>query len=154
MKTVAVKDSDEAARGAYCAALRKAGLRVIELEGGSVFDVAAQLYAARALRAHGYLVLEIDPTSVFDVLRALRREGPDLVILDYGMPQCSPLTLLRGIREDPCLRDLPVLVYTAHQEPETIQDIQRFGISGYMPKPLSPEDFQLWVKGFLQWYEP
>ncbi len=91
-------------------------------------EVAAGLSAL--LRARGY-----DVERARDGLEALERLGrdpvPDLVLLDYEMPQLDGEEVLRRLRRDARTENLPVLLATASQI-----DLSRLRrISGVLRKP-------------------
>lgn len=66
---------------------------------------------AMALGRKGYRVVEVnDPTRVLEQLRELR---PSLIVLDLVMPSRDGLQVLAELRQDPVLKDLPVIVATA-----------------------------------------
>ena len=54
-----------------------------------------------------------------EALRLLRERRPDLLLLDLLMPGMSGYEVLRTLRADPALRDLPVVVLTARGAEET-----------------------------------
>ncbi len=54
-----------------------------------------------------------------EALRLLRERWPDLLLLDLLMPGMSGYEVLRTLRADPALRDLPVVVLTARGAEET-----------------------------------
>lgn len=95
-------------------------------------------FAAGALKAQGHEVVEIEPTSLFDVLRVLREAPVDLVLVDLLMPACPGESLIRACREDASLRELPILVVSAHRDDATLQRMQHMGLSGFLLKPLEP----------------
>src|SRR5206468_9729549 len=49
----------------------------------------------------------------------VRREKPDLILLDVMMPEISGLKILQEVRSDPELAHLPVLILTASTDAET-----------------------------------
>src|SRR5262249_24538784 len=61
-----------------------------------------------ALRKRGFTVTTA--TDGQEALVALRQERPDLVLLDMLMPRLSGVDVLRTVRADPALHDVPVLV--------------------------------------------
>ncbi|GLH71782.1 hypothetical protein GETHLI_02840 [Geothrix limicola] len=93
-------------------------------------------FAAAALRAKGFEVVEVAPTSLFDVLNQLRERPLDLLVVDVLMPECPGETLVRAVREDAVLKDLPILVVSAHRDDTTLQTVQQLGISGFLLKPV------------------
>lgn len=93
-------------------------------------------FAAGALRAQGHETVEIEPTSLFEVLKVLREAPVDLLLADFLMPGCPGESLVRACREDAALRDLPILVISAHRDDLSMQRIQQMGISGFLMKPV------------------
>jgi CheY-like chemotaxis protein len=88
-----------------------------------------------------------------EALRFLRREGvfsqapcPDLVLLDMQMPKMDGREVLRGIRGDDRLKDLPVVVMTASRVHRAILEGEELRVEGYITKPVSFEQFILAVK--------
>jgi len=71
-------------------------------------------------------------------LRFLRAHPDvDLVLLDVNMPARSGLDLLEEVRDDPRLRDLPVIVLTAAGQSTTAERARALG-AGFVTKPFSP----------------
>jgi DNA-binding NarL/FixJ family response regulator len=93
-------------------------------------------FSAVALRAQGYEAIEVEPTSLFEVLKVLRETPMDLLIADYLMPECPGESLVRACREDAVLRELPILVVSAHRDDVTLTRMQQMGISGFLLKPV------------------
>ena len=93
-------------------------------------------FVAGALRAKGNEVVEVEPTSLFEVLRVLRETPVDLLVADFLMPECPGESLVRACREDAALRNLPILVVSAHRDDLSLQRMQLMGISGFLLKPV------------------
>lgn len=92
-----------------------------------------------ALDSGGYEAIEADPESLFDVLQALHREKPDLVLTDMEMPKCHGETLVRTIREDPGLKETPIMILTAHSSEDLVERMHQWGVAGYLLKPLNSQ---------------
>jgi CheY-like chemotaxis protein len=78
----------------------------------------------------------------------LRRTGqhaasrrPDLVYLDIEMPGMDGQEVLRRIKSDPALRDIPVVMLTGVDDQSQRQRAIRGGASGYVVKPAEPRRF-------------
>lgn len=99
----------------------------------------ARTFAASALRANGHEVKEIDPTSLFNVLEALKSYAPDLMLVDYLMPFCPGLSLIRACSEDERLMGVRILVLTAHHDEEALRLLDHFGVSRCLHKPVTPD---------------
>ena len=93
-------------------------------------------FAAGALRAKGHEALEVAPTSPADVLTQLREASVDLLVVDLLMPECPGPDLIRAIRGDEALRDLPILIVSAHHDEEAMKPVVALGISGFLLKPV------------------
>ena len=72
------------------------------------------------------------------VLPLVRRLRPDLVLLDWRMPQMDGLTCLAKIRKD--FPDVKVAMLSVSQDPELIQAALKRGASAYIVKTVDPDD--------------
>lgn len=75
-------------------------------------------------------------------LAMLRRRRYGLVISDWNMRPMNGLDLLRRIRADDALEDLPFLMVTAESGTENVIAAREAGASGYLMKPFGIADFQ------------
>src|SRR5438034_1221696 len=67
-----------------------------------------------SLSEEGY---DVDPASDgVEALEHLYRQIPDLVLLDIEMPRMNGYQVLRLLREDPVVKDLPVIFLTSKGE--------------------------------------
>ena len=81
--------------------------------------VARTSMAARLTRL-GYRVLEAENGRVG--LDVARRTRPDLVIVDWMMPEMDGLTFCDTVRRDPLLKSSQILLMTAHDTPTQIAE--------------------------------
>lgn len=112
-------------------------------------NAGARLFAAAALKKAGHEVQEIEPSCLFKVLEALHPAPPDLLVSDLMMPGCPGQTLIRACREDPHLRDLKILLLTAHGDVELAHFLQSMGNTHYLTKPVAPALLSECVDHFL-----
>jgi len=70
----------------------------------------------------------------------IKREKPDLIILDWMMPDISGLDVLRQIKEDPDVREIPVFMLTAKGQEDDELAGKRYGAERYITKPFSPRE--------------
>ena len=94
---------------------------------------AADMFA-EMMRVSGYRVLKTSSST--PALRMLTAEKPDVVILDIMMPEISGLEILRQMRQDPVLANLPVVVVSAKSMPADIKIGMEAGASMYLTKPV------------------
>jgi two-component system chemotaxis response regulator CheY len=70
-------------------------------------------------------------------LSKLRSDHFDFVISDWNMPVMDGLVMLKTIRADATLANLPVLLVTAEAKKENIVAAAQAGASGYVVKPFT-----------------
>ena len=74
-----------------------------------------------------------------DAVEVIRREAPDILILDLILPGRSGQEILTDLRADPALAGLPVLVLSARGQAEIRAEAERAGASQFMAKPFGNE---------------
>ncbi len=67
-----------------------------------------------------------------DGVRAVKEKKPDVVVLDYMLPDMDGVTALRQIRESDI--DVPVIMFTAYPSMDTIKEAGGLGIAAFIPK--------------------
>ena len=70
-------------------------------------------------------------------LPMLRSGKFDLLITDWNMPGMQGIDLLKAVRADENLRQLPVLMVTAESKREQIVEAAQAGVNGYVVKPFT-----------------
>ncbi len=79
----------------------------------------------------------------FAALDGLPRQKPDLVLLDVSLPEMDGTEVLRRIRDDPRLSDLPVIALTAHAMAGDREKYLAAGFDDYVSKPITDEKLLL-----------
>src|SRR5574337_2054317 len=72
--------------------------------------------AAALLMMAGYAVLEAEDGR--DLLERVKRERPDLILMDLQLPHIDGLTLTRQLKADAETRETPVVAVTAYGHPD------------------------------------
>ncbi len=67
--------------------------------------------------------------------------APVLVMLDLKMPKVDGLEVLRTIKADPILKQLPVVVLTSSREQRDVVQSYELGVNAYVVKPVEFEPF-------------
>jgi len=70
-------------------------------------------------------------------LPMLQNGNFDLLITDWNMPGMQGIDLLRAVRADPKLVNLPVLMVTAESKRDQIVEAAQSGVNGYIVKPFT-----------------
>jgi len=94
------------------------------------------------------IVLEIS-TLGLDGMAAFRRRRPDLILLDMQLPDVSGIELLRHLKRDDLLADIPVVVVSADAMPQHMEQALTLGAAHYVTKPLDVVRFLEIVDGLL-----
>ena len=66
----------------------------------------------------------------------------DFLITDWNMPLMEGIDLVRSIRANPELRDLPILMVTAEARREQIVAAAEAGVNGYIVKPFTAQTLE------------
>jgi signal transduction histidine kinase len=104
-------------------------------------------YVVRLLRP-GYEVEAVRDGQ--EALRAAQNRRPDLILSDIMMPRMDGFGLLAGIRADPTLRDLPVILLSARAGEEARVEGLEGGADDYLVKPFSARELLARVRSNLE----
>ena len=123
-KTVLVVEDEDAIRDMLSFNLTRAGFRVVGVADGREARVA------------------------------IADQFPDVVLMDWMLPDVSGLELTRELKRDPQTREIPVLLVTARAE----EDDRVAGLDGgaddYVTKPFSPRELLARINAVLRRYSP
>ena len=90
------------------------------------------------LGREGFLVSSaLDGEAAVEVLR---RDPPDLVILDVMLPRLNGFEVLKLAKADPALKSIPVIILTAKGQQQDRHLAEEIGSDGFMTKPFSNRD--------------
>ena len=91
------------------------------------------------LTLEGYRVLE-----AYDAERGLqiaREEKPTIILMDIQLPGMDGLKATRLIREDPVLKEIPVVALTAYAMEKDRREALEAGCTGFIVKPIDTRHF-------------
>ncbi len=119
-KTVLIVDDEAAIREMIAVALQMAGYRCLE--------------ADNAQNAHAIVV----------------DHQPDIILLDWMMPDVSGIELARRLKRETAYADIPIIMLTARSEEDNkIQGLEA-GADDYITKPFSPRELIARLKAVLR----
>jgi two-component system chemotaxis response regulator CheY len=101
---------------------------------------AVRLMLARMLTNAGFANCDqagdgVEALAVLDGLAEL----PDVMLVDWNMPNMNGLDLVRAIRSDPARRDLPIVMVTTESEMAQMVKALAAGANEYVMKPFTEE---------------
>lgn len=73
-------------------------------------------------------------------VRSLRRDPPDIMLLDIMLPKLNGFEILKLVKTDPALNALPVLVLSAKGQAHDRQLAMDIGADAFVTKPFSNRD--------------
>lgn len=88
------------------------------------------------LRELGYQSIE-EAEDGKVALDKLKGGGFDFVVTDWNMPNMPGIELLKAIRKDPQLKDIPVLMVTAESQKDNVVQAVEAGVNNYIVKPFT-----------------
>jgi two-component system, OmpR family, response regulator RpaA len=101
-----------------------------------------------SFQLEGYDV--VTASNGLEALQRMRRQPPDLVILDVNMPVMDGFALAQRMRADPLLKWLPIIFLTVHSDfPSKLQGFRNGG-DDYIVKPFDLTELQLRVQAVLR----
>ena len=101
-----------------------------------------------ALRQEGYEVLEAKDGS--EGLEKIRRELPDLIVLDFVMPVMNGAETLKAIRSDPQISDIPVLLLTGVKDAAKLEPLLQDARNDFLAKPFLVDMLKERVRKLLE----
>jgi two-component system phosphate regulon response regulator PhoB len=96
-------------------------------------DPDIQLVARLSLRKAGFTVTAVADGAA--VLRIVAEDRPDVVLLDWMMPEMDGFEACSRLMADPSTSDIPVIFLTAKSQESEINRGLALGARGYITKP-------------------
>ncbi|MFP4175653.1 MAG: response regulator [Planctomycetota bacterium] len=80
----------------------------------------------------------------------LQEALPDLILLDWNMPNMSGIQFLKRIKGHDKLKDIPVIMVTSEGKSSEIQSALDAGAESYVVKPFKPQDLAQRIRDFRE----
>lgn len=114
-----------------------------------VDDIATNRIVMKVkLEAAGYA-----PTMAADgaaCLAAVKRERPDLILLDLMLPDMTGIAVLERLRANPSLQHVPVVMFSASQDPTARIQAFRAGADEFLAKPIDDQTLLARIRNFMR----
>ncbi len=103
-------------------------------------------------KAEGFNVRTLDGSE--DVVREVSTDTPDIILLDWMLPNMSGIEICRSLRARPDTREVPIIMLTARgEETERVRGLAT-GADDYVVKPFSVPELMARVKSLLRRSSP
>ncbi|MDE3060921.1 MAG: response regulator [Pseudomonadota bacterium] len=99
------------------------------------------------LTAHGYETIETKEGG--EAVSLTKSEHPDLILMDIQLPEISGLDVMRRLKSDDDIRNIPIIAVTAFAMKDDEEKILSAGCEAYISKPISIVPFLNTVRKFL-----
>lgn len=92
----------------------------------------------------------LEAGSAAEAMPIIVNDRPDVIVLDWMMPETSGLELLRRLRRDEATREIPVIMLTAKTEEQSAVNGLDAGADDYISKPFRPRELLSRIKAILR----
>ena len=112
-------------------------------------DAGTRLLLKRTLTRE-FAAAVTEAADGLQALELLEERDFDLLILDLMMPGLDGAGVLKILREQVRLANLPVVILSGQRESETVQAVIQLGVAGFLLKPLHLEATSTRLKAIVQ----
>jgi two-component system chemotaxis response regulator CheY len=97
----------------------------------------------KIIKASGFDIGEFfEAATGLEALEILDRQWLDLVLSDYNMPDMDGLEMLKAMKENVMLKDIPVIMVSTEGSSRRIEQFIKTGAAAYIKKPFTPEQIR------------
>ena len=101
----------------------------------------------KVLEKTGYRTQEVQTGE--EAIEAVRRETPDLILMDYQLPGIDGIETFKRIRAEPSIRRMPIVAVTASAMPEDMARMKEAGFDGFETKPINVKNLMATIEALL-----
>jgi two-component system, chemotaxis family, chemotaxis protein CheY len=83
-------------------------------------------------------------------LRVMEQRRVDVVLSDINMPKMNGSELIRTMRGEPALKEIPVIVVSTDSTAQRMASMRAHGARGYLSKPFPPEALRAAIERVLE----
>ena len=100
------------------------------------------------LKIGNYEILEAEDAETG--MELMRKHRPDLVLMDVQLPGMNGLRATRIIKEDPAIKNIPVVALTSYAMQGDEEKASEVGCTGYITKPIDTKTFLNSLKQYIR----
>ena len=109
------------------------GIKILTVDDSKTI----RMIVKKAFRPYDCQIIEGE--NGVEGLALASKEKPDLIVLDITMPVMNGAEMLSKMKEEPDLKDIPVIMLTAEAGKDNVLKIVQLGVKDYMVKPFKGE---------------
>ena len=113
-------------------------------------DAGARALFGKYLERKGCQIEEA--VDGIDALEKVRREQPDVIVMDVMMPNMDGSECTRRLKADPATRDISIIMASAGSEEKDIIAGLEAGADEYITKPIRPKEFIIRVESMIRFH--
>ena len=83
-----------------------------------------------------------EASNGIEALAALADHDVDVILVDINMPTMNGVQLLTRMKQSSRLQDIPIVIASTEGSQQRIDQMMKFGASGYVRKPFQPEQLR------------
>lgn len=88
-------------------------------------------------------------SSGFDAGVLIAEWYPDMILLDFLMPDLNGFEVTRKIKNNPRLKKIPIIAVTAISDPAELEKVKQSGVDAVITKPIEQDGFLKKIDRFL-----
>ncbi len=115
-------------------------------------DVVLVREALRDLLVSHECICAGDGVEALAYLRDSQNPSPDFLLLDLNLPRLSGLELLRVIRRDEILAELPVVIHSTSSSRDDVNEAYRLHANSYIQKAQTLDEFRSKMKSLIGYW--
>jgi two-component system, OmpR family, alkaline phosphatase synthesis response regulator PhoP len=109
--------------------------------------ILAEMYKAKFVQAGFEVIWAFEAEEALDLVK---RERPDLIVLDILLPKENGIAFLTWLRKDPEISQTPVVAFSNYDDPETKREAFKLGVKDYLIKTsYTPQEIVDKAKSYL-----
>ena len=89
-----------------------------------------------------------------DALKQIKLKHPDLILMDWMLPDLSGVDICKNLKKDKKFNDIPIIMLTAKGEEEDKLKAFETGADDYVTKPFSQKELNARIKSLLRRAKP
>ena len=116
-------------------------------------NLEVQSFLKDLLSTNYHTITKNNGLEALNFLKEQNKENVDLILSDINMPLMDGYELLKVLKQDEQLQQLPVIMLTAKVKEKSKLKALRMGVDDYLTKPFSPTELTLRIQNLLNNYQ-